>query len=69
MIYKEGGCIDAQYGTIWVRLEYCDKRQQIKVSIRDKKGGRRLITANVTGVEAKRVYDNLSIYFFGNDRV
>lgn len=66
MIYKEGGCIDAQHGTIWVCLEYFDRQQKTKVCIRDKRGGRRLLTAGLNGHEAKRVYDNLSIYFFGN---
>lgn len=65
MIYREGGCLDPQYGVIWVRLEYDGRRECSSVEIRDRKGGRRLAVSGCSGPMAKRFYDRLNVYFFG----
>lgn len=68
MIWKEGGCIDEQHGSVWVRLTYNDKKQDTIVEIRDRKDGKRLALNGLTGPGAKRYYDRLNLYFFGDDR-
>lgn len=65
MIYREGGCVDPYYGTIWVRLEYDAERQRSSVEIWERKGGRRLAMNGSCGSGAKRFYDRLNVYFFG----
>ncbi|MEG2276648.1 MAG: hypothetical protein RSA53_05365 [Odoribacter sp.] len=65
MIYREGGCIDCQYETIWVKLEYDEQRNRAAVIIRDKKEGRQLAVNGCCGEMAKRFYDRLNVYFFG----
>lgn len=67
MITKEGGCIDAQHGTVWVKLEYDWKRNKAVAVIWDKPGGRRLAINGVSGPGVKKFYDRLNIYFFGHD--
>lgn len=65
MIYREGGCLDPQYGMIWVRLEYDGRRECSSVEIRERKGGRRLAMNGSCGKGAKKFYDRLNVYFFG----
>lgn len=67
MIYREGGCMDIHHDMIWVRLEYDAKRQRSSVEIRERKGGRRLAMNGSCGSGAKRFYDRLNVYFFGNE--
>lgn len=67
MIYREGGCMDIHHGMVWVRLEYDAKRQCSSVEIRERKGGRRLAMNGSCGSGAKRFYDRLNVYFFGNE--
>ncbi len=64
MIYREGGCLDSQYGMIWVRIEYEERRERSFVEIRDKKGGRLLAANGCSGRSAKRFYDRWNVYFF-----
>lgn len=65
MIYREGGCLDSRYGSVWIRLEYDGKRERSLAEIRDRKGGRRLAVNGCCGPMAKRFYDRLNVYFFG----
>ncbi len=65
MIYREGGCLDELHGFIWVRLEYDGYRNEGRVCIRNRKGGRLLARCGCMGPLAKRFYDRLNVYFFG----
>lgn len=67
MIYREGGCMDAQHDTVWVRLEYDEERNRARIEIKDKQGGRRLAVNGCSGLMARRFYDRLNVYFFGHD--
>lgn len=67
MIYKEGGCLDERYDSIWVRLEYDASRESATVEIRDRKEGRRLAVNGCCGLGAKNFYDRLNLYFFGHE--
>ncbi len=65
MIYKEGGCLDELNDFIWVRIEYDGTKDESRVCIRDRCGGRLLAAKGCRGRFAKRFYDSLNVYFFG----
>lgn len=68
MIWREGGCIDERYGSVWIRLKHDGRKQDTVVEIWERKGGRRIAMNGFSGPGAKGYYDRLNLYFFGDDR-